>query len=93
MEDPGFSAGDEAAQSADQPGCGLGLIALALLVLVIAGVAIFSGGDDDSGGDSTPGEGLRACPDYLKVAGPYRQGIDPEYDPAMDWDGDGVSCE
>jgi hypothetical protein len=36
---------------------------------------------------------LRTCPDWLEEGGPYRLGIDPEYDPAMDWDGDGVSCE
>jgi Excalibur calcium-binding domain len=53
-------------------------------------------GDDDnptSGQGSVDNAAIRTCPDYLEVAGPYRQGIDPAYDESMDWDGDGVSCE
>ena len=36
---------------------------------------------------------LRTCPDNLEALGPFVAGIDVLYDPAMDWDGDGVSCE
>jgi hypothetical protein len=36
---------------------------------------------------------LKTCPDRLEVLGPFVQGLDALYDPAMDWDGDGVSCE
>ena len=70
-------------------------------------LAVGCGGDDDEPvvedpppgdiDDPAPGGGggaeLRTCPDYLEDFGPYREGIDPEYDPAMDWDSDGVSCE
>jgi hypothetical protein len=44
---------------------------------------------------SQPAEdpGIAFCPDDLEALGPFVQGVDPEYDPAMDWDGDGVSCE
>ena len=34
----------------------------------------------------------RTCPGYLEDLGPFVIG-DPLYDPGMDWDGDGVSCE
>lgn len=59
---------------------------------VIVGLVLASSGDR-APKRSTPDRVLMGCPDYLEVAGPYRRGIDPAYDRAMDWDGDGVSCE
>lgn len=71
-----------------------GAVALAVVVLII--VADVTQKDDDevrapTGGRSQPE--LLTCPDDLDVAGPYRVGIDPDYHPRRDWDGDGVSCE
>lgn len=72
----------------------LAIVVVGMVVIVI-GVVVLK--DDDVPTSRTPtggdGEQLLTCPDFLEVAGPYRQGIDAEYDPRMDWDGDGVSCE
>jgi hypothetical protein len=77
-----------------------GRVLATVLALAIALTACGqdNGGSDDpttpDGGQPDAGQSeIKLCPDDLEVAGPYRRGIDPEYDPAMDWDGDGVSCE
>lgn len=49
-----------------------------------------------SSGGSDPE--LLTCPAALEVlaerrGGGFVEGVDAEYDPRMDWDGDGVSCE
>jgi len=47
-----------------------------------------------AGGSSYAGSGgLRTCPDYLEDRGSFFAGLDWEYDPSMDGDGDGISCE
>lgn len=54
--------------------------------------------EDDGGQDDEPDSELLTCPENLEViaerrGGGFVEGTDPEYDPRMDWDGDGVSCE
>lgn len=67
---------------------------LILLAVILVG-SVFSIFTDDDDDDVTRGDRteIKTCPDYLEVAGPYRRGIDIRYDPRMDWDDDGVSCE
>lgn len=49
-------------------------------------------------GSDLSGDGeLKTCPDSLEALAErtdgFVEGVDALYDPAMDWDGDGVSCE
>lgn len=82
------------------------LVATAVAALVgqiIIGPTIQDDGDQDSPTFEPDGGGggndeLLACPSRLEAIAERRgngfiQGVDPEYDPRMDWDGDGVSCE
>lgn len=67
----------------------VGVIVLA--VLIVFGLAVNAiRGDDDTSDDS---DRVVACSEELEAAGPFESGVDPEYDPRMDWDGDGVACE
>lgn len=63
-----------------------GIILAILIVLSVAS------GDDEPAPPSTGGQ-LVTCPETLEELGPFVRGVDQLYDPAMDWDGDGVSCE
>lgn len=54
--------------------------------------------DGSSGEEQDPDDQLLACPEAMEVlaeriGGGFVRGVDPQYDPSMDWDGDGVSCE
>lgn len=82
-------AGDGTAEGPSD-GQKIGCLGVILVLLAIGFVINLVNGDDEP--DQPAGE-LITCPEILEVAGPYRQGIDPEYDARMDWDGDGVSCE
>jgi hypothetical protein len=73
------------------------LVGRALIVTVAAATISFGAlactGDDDNGDQTDVTEELNDCPDQLEAQGPFVSGVDPGYDPSMDWDGDGVSCE
>lgn len=67
-----------------------------LAALVLAATLVACADDNDGrvpNLDTPDSPSMQGCPDRLEVYGPYVSGVDPQYDPSMDWDGDGVSCE
>lgn len=83
--------------AADSPGCA-GWLALLLVVAIPIALVQQACGDDDPADDGpaenpAADDGITSCPPALERQGPFVSGVDPRYDPRMDWDGDGISCE